>query len=87
MIFNQIGNQRLASQDISGYGRIKSMVAVDRSIQMAEQNNSELIVVNVLRLPIVSHYTAAVLNSQLGKVSTRLTSGLKRSRDELRENE
>ena len=45
----------------------ESMTAVDRSIQIAKQNDAELIAVNILQLPIMSPYTPVVLNSAIEK--------------------
>lgn len=48
-------------------GSKESLTAVDRSIQMAKQNDAELTAVNVLQLPIVGPYTPVVLSSAIEK--------------------
>jgi nucleotide-binding universal stress UspA family protein len=48
-------------------GSEQSMAAADKAIQMARENDADLIAVNVLQLPVVSHYTPAVLNSAIEK--------------------
>lgn len=43
------------------------MAAVDRALQIAKNDDAELIAFNVMQLPFLTHYTPAVLDSALEK--------------------
>lgn len=51
-------------------GSENSMAAVDKAIQMAAHDNAELIAMNVLQLPVVHHFTPAVIGDALEKGTT-----------------
>lgn len=43
-------------------GSEQSMAAVDRAIQLAKRDKAEIILLHVIQLPTVSHYTPGMLN-------------------------
>lgn len=51
-------------------GSQESLAAVDKAIHIAKSDGAELIAFTVLQLPVVSHYTPAVLGSLLEKGTT-----------------
>ena len=56
-------------------GSKESMAAVDKAIQMAARNESELIALTVLQLPVVHHYTPAVISAAIEKGVTEAEEG------------
>lgn len=55
-------------------GSPESMAAVDRAMQIAKNDDAELIAFNVLQLPVMTHYTPAVLDSVLEKGTAEVDS-------------
>lgn len=51
-------------------GSENSMAAVDKAVQMAARDNAELIAMNVLQMPVVHHFTPAVISAALEKGTT-----------------
>lgn len=48
-------------------GSKESMAAVNKAIRLAINDDAELIILNVLQLPVVNQYTAAMISSALEK--------------------
>ncbi len=63
MVKNGLFSRILVAVD----GSNQSMAAADKAIQLAKRDKAELMVLNVLQLPVVGHYTPSLFNDIIEK--------------------